>query len=56
MSMEEVINHVLEVIMAQQFSLKAALKKFDKRGKEAVTQGLKQLHDMVTSVSMDPKK
>ena len=51
---KEVSNHVLEVIMAQQFSLKAGLKKFGDRGKEAVIKELAQLHDMTTYVPMDP--
>ena len=43
---EKVLEHIMGVIMVQQFSVKKGLKRFGKRGKEAVTKELTQLHDM----------
>ncbi len=53
---EEVNCHVLGVIVAQQFSLKAGLKKFGNEGNVEVTKELKQLHDVVTYIPWTPPK
>merc|ERR1712127_645302 len=44
-SKEDVNAHILGVIMAQQFSLHAGLKKFGDKAKEVVTNELTQIHD-----------
>ena len=54
MSEEEKMEHVLGIIMIQQFSLKAGLKEFGTKGEEAVTKELKQQHDMETYFPLDP--
>jgi len=56
MTDDEVNHHIIGVDMAQHFSLKAGLKKFEVPGEEATTKELVQLHDMVTFISMDPAK
>ena len=48
MTQEEINSHILGVAMIQQFSLKADLKHFGKKGKEAVTSELTQMHDLYT--------
>ncbi len=48
--------HVLGVIMAQQLSLKAGLRKFGDRGKKAVTKELTQLNDKIAYVPVDPEE
>ncbi len=53
---EDVNTHVLEVIMAQQFSLHAGLKKFGDKAKEAVTKELAQIHEIGTYTPMNPYK
>ena len=55
-SEEQIAEHVLGVVMVQQFSLKAGMAKFGDCTKTAVTKELTQLHDMETYVPMDPKK
>ena len=42
----DVMEHVLGVVMAQQFSVKKGLEKFGNEGAEAVTRELLQLHNM----------
>ena len=42
--------------MAQQFNLRAGLKKFGKEGKVAVKKEFTQIQDMVTYVPMDASK
>ncbi len=42
--------------MVQQFSLKVVLKKFGEKGREVVTNELKQLHDMIAYMPIDPLK
>ena len=54
MSQEEINSHILGVAMLQQFSLKAGLKHFGKKGAEAVTSELTQRHDMHTYEPIDP--
>ena len=44
----DVMEHILGVVMAQQFSVKKRLKKFGDEGAEVVTKELLQLHDMQT--------
>jgi hypothetical protein len=56
MTDDEVNHHIIGVVMAQHFSLKAGLKKFGVPGEEATTKELTQLHDMVTFIPMDPTK
>ena len=56
MSDDEVNHHIIGVVMAQHFSLKAGLKKFGVPGEEATTKDLTQLHDIVTFIPMDPTK
>ena len=56
MSEEQIAEHVLGVIMVQQFSLKSGMAKFGNCAKTAVTKELTQLHDMETYVPMDPDK
>ncbi len=48
--------HVLGVIIAQQLSLKAGLRKFGDRGKMAVTKELTQLHEKNYFVPVDPEE
>ena len=55
MTQDEINAHVVGVAMLQQFSLKAGLKHFGKRGEEAVTSELTQMHDMHTYVPIDPE-
>ena len=55
MSEEEKMEHVLGIIMIQQFSLKAGLKKIGTKGEEAATKELKQQHDMETYFPLDSK-
>ena len=51
----EINSHLLGVAMLQQFSLKAGLKHFVKKGEEAVTAELTQMHDMQTYIPVDPE-
>ena len=53
---EQMAEHILGVVMVQQFSLKAGMAKFGDRATTAVTKELTQLHDMKTYVPMDPDK
>ena len=53
MTKEERMEHVLGVILLQQFNLNAGLKKFGVRGEQAVSKELKQLHDMRTFSPVD---
>ena len=55
MSESEKKEHVLGVIMLQQFNLNAGLKKFGSRGEAAVSKELKQLHDMRTFFPVEAK-
>eukprot|EP00957_Ditylum_brightwellii_P019073 1435490-Ditylum_brightwellii.AAC.1 len=43
MTQEETNTHVFGIVMLQQFSLKAGLKHFRRRGKDAVTSELTQM-------------
>ena len=56
MTQEELNCHVLGVIMAQQFNLRAFLKKFLDKSKVAVKKELTQLHGMATYIPMDASK
>ena len=49
-----VLEHVLIVIMVQQFRLKDGLAKFGDRTTTAVTKELMQLHDMKMYVPVNP--
>ena len=42
--------------MAQQYSLKSGLKRFDENGEHVVTSELEQLHEMDTFVPLDANK
>ena len=55
MTQEEINSHIVGVAMIQQFSLKAGLKHFGKKDKEAVTSELMQMHDMQTYKHIDPE-
>ena len=54
MFQEEMNAHVVGVAMLQQFSLKAGLKHFGKKGEEAVTSELTQMHDVHMYETIDP--
>jgi len=56
MSDEDIYEHVLGVVMMQQFSLIAGLKRFGKDGEFAVTKELTQIHDMDTYIPVDSDK
>ena len=51
---DDVILHVLGVIMVQNYSIKKGLKHFGVRGEQAVTKELQQHHDMETYFPVDP--
>ena len=53
---DEMCYHIIGIVMAQYFSLKAGLKKFGVPGKKATTKILSQLHYMVTCIPIDPAK
>ena len=53
---EEIMSHVLGVVLIQQFSLKAGLNKFGPKGVSTTTKECKQLHDMTTFYPMDAFK
>ena len=55
MTQTEVNSRLLGVAMLQQFSIKAGLKHFGKKGEEAVTSELTQMHDMQTYIPVDPE-
>ena len=55
-SNDEVNYHIIGVVMAQHFSLKADLKKFAAPGEKASMEEFTQLHDMVTFIPVDPAK
>ena len=48
MTQEEINSHIVGVTMLQQFSLKAGLKHFGKKGEKAVASELTQIHNMQT--------
>ena len=50
---EEVISHALGIVMFKQFCRKAGLKWFGKKGEEAVSSELTQMHDMEIYVPVD---
>ena len=54
MTQEEINSHILSVTMLQQFSLKAGLRHFNKKGEEAVASELTKMHDMHTYKPVDP--
>ena len=56
MTDDEVNHHIIGVVKAQYFSLKAGLKKFGVPREEATTKELTQLYDMATFIPMDPTK
>ena len=56
MTGEQVYEHVLGIVMMQQYSLKAGLNKFGKEGEQAVTKELTQIHELETYVPVDPDK
>ena len=56
MSGEEVKYHIIGVLLAQQFSLKAVLKKFGKPGEKSSVEEQTQIHDMTIFRTLDPKK
>ena len=51
----EINPHLLGVTILIQFSLKAGLKHFDKKGEEAVTAELTQMYNMQTYIPVDPE-
>ena len=53
---EEMDYHIIGVVLSQQFSLEAGLKKFSNPGEKASVKELTQLHDMTTFIPLDPKK
>ena len=55
MIQEEIYKRVCGVALPQQFSLKAGLKHFGKKGEEAVTSELTQMHEMTTYKPVDPE-
>ena len=56
MSADEVDYHIITVVMAQHFSLKAGLNKFGVPCEKATTKGLNKLHGMVIFIPMTPAK
>ena len=56
LSEEDLDAHILAVIMVQQFSLRAGIKKFGSQATESVSKELQQIHDMSTYEPMDPDK
>ena len=54
MASEQVYEHVLGIVMMQQYSLMAGLNKFGKEGEQAVTKELTQIHELETYVPVDP--
>ena len=54
MTEEERTEHVLGIIMIQQFSLKAGLKEFGTKGEEAVTKELKQHFYKCYNINISP--
>ena len=56
MSGEEVNYRLIGVVLPQQFSLKADLKKYGNPGYKASVKDLTQIHDMTTFIPLDPKK
>ena len=54
MSGEEVSYHIIGVALAQQFILKAGLKRFVNPGGKASVEELNQIHDMKTFITLDP--
>ena len=55
MTQDEINSHIVGVAMLQQFSLKAGLKHFGKKGEEAVTSELTQMYDRHTYEPIDPE-
>ena len=55
MSEEDKMLHVLGVVLIQQFSPKAGIKRFDKEGKAAAKKELTQHHEMQTYLHLYPK-
>ena len=55
-SQEDVEAHVLGIIMVQQFSLRAGIKKFGEKATESISKELQQIHDMGTYEPVDPDK
>jgi hypothetical protein len=55
MTQEEIYKHVVGVALLQQFSLKAGLRHFGKKGEEAVSSELTQMHAMATYEPVAPE-
>ena len=56
LSAEEMDYHIIGVVLAQRFSLKAVLKKFGNPGEKASVKETTQLHDITTFIPQGPKK
>ena len=52
---EEVKYHIIGIVLAQKFSLKAGLKNFVKLGDKSSVKELTQIHDMTTFIPLEPK-
>ena len=55
MTQEEINEHICGVALLQQFSLKAGLKHFGKKGEEAVSSELTQMHAMAMYEHVAPE-
>ena len=51
---EEVTDHIIGLIMAQQYSLKKGMELFDDRAGKATLKEMQQLHDLDTYTPLDP--
>ena len=56
MSDEELIYHIIGLVLSQKFSLMDFIKNFGKPGDKAIVKELTQLHDMTTFTPLYPKK
>ena len=55
MGEDEICEHIVGLIMAQQYTLKKGLELFGEKAEEAAIKELQQIHDMDTYTPMDPK-